>query len=89
MECVYLTEAKYIENYKVFLKFNTGESGEANLKEVIYKYKAAEPIREKENFCNFHLDSWPTLAWECDFDISPESLYFMVTGKSLVEHEVA
>jgi len=24
---------------------------------------------------------WPTLAWECGFDISPESLYFRVIRK--------
>jgi hypothetical protein len=32
----------------------------------------------KENFARFYLDSWPTLAWECGFDISPESLYSML-----------
>lgn len=66
------------------MRFNTGESGEVDLKEVVQKYKAAEPIRGKDNFSNFYLDSWPTLAWKCGFDIAPESLYFMVTGKSLV-----
>jgi hypothetical protein len=29
----------------------------------------------------FHLDSWPTLAWDCGFDVSPESLYERVVGK--------
>ena len=87
MESVYLTEAKHKEDYKIFLRFNTGESGEVDLREVVYKYKAAEPIRSKDNFSNFYLDSWPTLAWECGFDISPESLYFMATGKSHLEHD--
>ena len=85
MESIYLIEAKHKEDYKVFLRFNTGESGEIDLKEVVHKYKAAEPIRNKDNFSNFYLDSWPTLAWECGFDIAPESLYFMATGKSLLE----
>ncbi len=70
MECVYLTKAQYKENYTVFLEFNTGESGEVDLKETVYKYNAAKPIREKEHFSKFYLDSWPTLAWECGFDIS-------------------
>lgn len=89
MECVYLLEAHYKKDYKVFLRFNTGESGEVNLEEIVHKYKAAEPIREKRKFSNFYLDSWPTLAWECGFDIAPESLYFMVTGKSLVTSKIA
>jgi len=83
MECTYLLDAKYKGNYKIFLKFNTGESGVVNLEEIIHKYKAAEPIREKEEFSKFYLDSWPTLAWECGFDISPESLYVMATGKHI------
>ena len=89
MECVYLIDAQYEEDYKVFLKFNTGESGKVDLEEMVHKYKAAKPIRNKGDFSNFYLDSWPTLAWKCGFDISPEFLYFMVTGKSLIEHEVA
>ena len=41
------------------------------------------------DFSNFYLDSWSTLAWKCGFDLSPESLYFMVIGKALVEYAVA
>ena len=78
MECVYLLEAKYIEDYKIFLKFNTGESGKVDLEQTIYKHKISTPLRKKENFSNFILDSWPTLAWECGFDIAPETLYSMM-----------
>ncbi|MBF0236009.1 MAG: DUF2442 domain-containing protein [Desulfamplus sp.] len=75
MESVYLIEAKYIEEFKIFLKFNTGESGEVDLKDVVHKYKEAKPLRNHDSFANFYLDSWPTLAWDCGFDIAPESLY--------------
>jgi len=81
MRCVFLEEAHYIKDFKVFLKFNTGESGEVDLKNLVYKYKIAEPLRDTRAFAKFYLDSWPTLAWECGFDIAPESLYDMVTGK--------
>ncbi len=81
MRCVYLEKANYIKDFKVFLKFNTGESGEVDLKNLVYKYKIAEPLRDTRAFAKFYLDSWPTLAWECGFDIAPESLYYMVTGK--------
>ena len=78
MESVYLVDAKYIKDFVVYLKFNDGKSGDVDLKDVIYKYKAAHPLRDLGQFKNFYLDSWPTLAWDCGFDVAPESLYSMV-----------
>ena len=85
MQSVYIAEAQYQQEYKILLKFNTGESGEVDLESIINKYEAAKPIRDTELFAEFYLDSWPTLAWECGFDISPEYLYYLATGKSLAE----
>lgn len=89
MESIYLLEAKYINEFKVFLKFNTGDEGEVDLKDLVYKYKVAEPLRDPNKFSKFYLDSWPTLAWECGFDIAPEALYYRLTGKALPGLEVA
>ncbi len=33
MDCIYLTEARYIKDFKVFLKFNDGKSNEVDLKD--------------------------------------------------------
>lgn len=85
MDSIYILEARYIRDFKVFLKFSTGESGEVDLKETIFKYEITKPLRDLKAFSKFYLDSWPTLAWECGFDIAPESLYFMATGKSEIE----
>ncbi len=85
MDCIYLLEARYVKDFKIFLKFNTEESGEVDLKDIVNKYKVATPLRDPAVFSNFYLDSWPTLAWECGFDVAPESLYFMVTGKTKIE----
>ncbi len=74
-------EAHYVNDFKISLKFNTGESGVVDLKETVFKYDVAMPLRDPKVFAKFYLDSWPTLAWECGFDVAPESLYFMVTGK--------
>ena len=82
MECVYVENAKYAGGFKVLLQFNDGKTGEADLKETIYKYDAASPLRDPSEFAKFHLDSWPTLAWDCGFDIAPESLYEQVEHKS-------
>ena len=85
MECVSILEARYVKDYQVFLKFNTGETGEVDLRDLVGKYQIAEPLRNPEIFSHFYLDSWPTLAWDCGFDVDPESLYFRATGKSLGE----
>ena len=73
-------EAKYQEGYKIWLSFNTGESGVVDLTYLLHKYKAAAPLDKKE-FQKFYLDEWPTLAWPCGFDLAPESLYERATGK--------
>jgi len=87
MNCIYLLEARYIKDFKIFLKFNTEESGEVDLKDTIYKYKIATPLRDSIAFSKFYLDSWPTLAWNCGFDIAPESLYFMVSRQKFFKEK--
>ena len=75
MQCVYLEDAKYLKDYRIFLEFNDGKKGIVDLKDIIYKYKQAKPLRTAQAFSQFYLDSWPTLAWQCGFDIAPETLY--------------
>jgi len=82
MECISILEARYVKDYRVFLKFNTGETGEVDLRDIIYKYQIAEPLRNPEIFSRFYLDSWPTLVWDCGFDVDPDALYYRATGKS-------
>jgi len=78
---VNVQEARYLDSYRIWLKFNTGESGEVDLRDMVFKYKVAEPLRDVEKFKQFELDTWPTLTWSCGFDISPETLYERATGK--------
>lgn len=88
MKSIYLVEAKYLAEYRVFLRFNTGESGEVDLEDLVFNYQAAEPLRDPEQFAKFYLDSWPTLAWDCGFDVAPESLYYRLTGNVAPKMEV-
>ena len=57
MESVCLIEAQYRGGYRIFLRFNNGESGEVDLNEVVHQYQAAEPIRDKDRFAAFYLDT--------------------------------
>ena len=89
MECISIVEAGYVKDYQIFLKFNTGENGEVDLRDLVYKFPIAEPLRNPEAFSYFYLDSWPTLAWDCGFDVDPESLYFRATGKSTCDTQAS
>lgn len=89
MDSNYLVKASYVKEFKVFLEFNTGESGIVDLKDIIFKYKKAESLQNHDTFSKFYLDSWPTLAWNCGFDIAPEALYIMLIRKLERESEAA
>ena len=82
----YLKDAKHKKDFKFWVRFNTGEEGEIDLKEILLNAPGEMGDRFKnhpEEVHNFYLDPWPTLAWECGFDIAPERLY------ELLNHEGA
>ncbi len=85
VECIAISEARYLDDYRVWLRFNTGEAGEVDLQPLIFRYSAAAPLREQHSFAQFYLDEWPTLAWACGFDLDPEYLYTLATGKPTYE----
>ncbi|MFZ2726545.1 MAG: DUF2442 domain-containing protein [Methylococcaceae bacterium] len=76
-------QAHYLDNYRLQLVFNTGETGTADLQDIIFNYQAALPLREIIQFKTFKLDEWSTVVWDCGFDISPETLYERATGKTV------
>lgn len=78
---VSVTEARHVDGYRVWLRFNTQEVGIVDLGELIAGSPSASSLRDPACFARFHLDSWPTLAWPCGFDVAPETLYQMLTGK--------
>ena len=86
MDCVYLLSANYVEDFVVSLEFNTGESGHVDLKDIVFRNKAAEALRDPKVFSEFYLDSWPTLTWKCGFDIAPETLYEKLINHTRYEH---
>jgi hypothetical protein len=78
-----ITSADYEHDYRIKLKFNTGEEGVVDLSDLIEKYSIAQPLKNIGEFKQFFLDEWPTLAWSCGFDVSPETLYERATGKRI------
>jgi hypothetical protein len=78
---VSIKSAEYLDAYRLNLVFDTGESGDVDLQDIVFKYTAALPLRDINNFKSFKLDEWATVVWDCGFDVSPETLYERATGK--------
>ena len=76
-----ITQANYAGQYKIALRFDSAESGIVDLPDLVHKYSAAAPLRDPVVFARFRLDEWPTVVWDCGFDVSPETLYSRATGK--------
>ena len=79
MTCI--REAKYVDGYRLSVLFDTGEAAIVDFSDLLASNSAAEPLKNLAEFKAFFLDGWPTLAWPCGFDIAPETLYQMATGK--------
>jgi hypothetical protein len=79
---VNIQEAYYLDGYRISLRFNTDEVGEVDLSDLLRRYPAAQLLLDQDLFRSFYLDEWPTLAWPCGFDVAPETLYELATGKS-------
>ena len=72
--------AQHVKDHLISIEFSDGVSGIVDLSAVVNSYEAALELRDPEKFADFYLDEWPTVAWKCGFDLSPEYLYELLTG---------
>jgi hypothetical protein len=80
MICV--KRAHHVGDYLIDIEFSDGVSGIIDLRDTVSRYEAAAEIRDPMKFADFHLDEWPTLIWQCGFDLAPEYLYELLTGSA-------
>lgn len=78
---VFVKVAQYVDDYRILVTFNTDESAVVDFTPFIHEMPGAEALKDIEMFKSFYLDGWPTLAWPCGYDIAPETLYQLATGK--------
>lgn len=81
---IIVQSVEYLDDYRLRLTFNSDESGVVDLAELVHSTPSAAPLRNQEEFCRVFLDEWPTLAWPCGFDLAPEYVYRLMTGKTPV-----
>jgi hypothetical protein len=68
--------AKYIQDYKVFVKFNDGHETIVDLENTLLKEKRRifKPLLNKDYFKNFSI-RLNTICWENEVDFAPEFLH--------------
>ncbi len=68
----HVEQAKYINEYKVWLSFNDGAEGEIDLSSELYG-EIFEPLKDISFFKSFTLQGH-TLSWSNGADFAPEFL---------------
>lgn len=73
-----ITQAEYIDNYKLRVYFNNGECRIVDFYGLLFNknYPVFLPLRDVNRFCNFKISD--TIEWENGtVDIAPETVYEM------------
>ena len=69
-----VTEAEYVRDHIVRVKFEDGTEGEVDLAGELWG-EVFEPLKDREYFKNFQVAEYGTLVWPNGADIAPEFLY--------------
>lgn len=73
MDLIKVSDAKYIESYKIEFKFSDGTIKIIDLQNELYG-EIFEPLNNIDEFKNFKLNHF-TIEWENGADFAPEFLY--------------
>jgi len=73
-------EAKHIQDYQVWIKFDDGKSGKINLIDEIWG-EVFEPLKDIDYFRNFKIEN-DTLSWENEADLAPDFLYELLNQQT-------
>ena len=81
-----VTEAEYIDNYRIKLSFEDGSSGIADLSDYPNRNNVFRLFLDINYFKNFRIE-YGTVIWgDGELDIAPETLYTIATGKAIEYH---
>jgi len=73
---LFIEDAKYLNDYKIELKFTNNKIGVVDLKDELYG-TVFEPLKDKKLFSTLKVDKdLDTIVWDNGADLAPEFLYF-------------
>jgi len=72
----WITQARHIKNYEIWIKFNDGIDGIVDLESTITNdhREIFRELEDEEQFKRFRVDD-DTIVWENGLDLAPEYLY--------------
>ncbi len=75
----HISDAKYLDGYRLRFVFDNGREGIADLSPMIVDdpRPVFATLRDEAVFRQFFIERG-VLCWPCDLDIAPEYLYFLV-----------
>ena len=84
MELLKITQAKYVDKYKIDLSFSNGFSAIVDLKDKIYSdhRHVFEKLKNINFFKKFTKNRW-TIEWENGVDLAPEFLHDLAIKQNL------
>ncbi|RJP28565.1 MAG: DUF2442 domain-containing protein [Candidatus Omnitrophota bacterium] len=72
---LHVKEARYLHDYRIWLRFNDGAEGEIDLEKEL-DGEMFSPLKDKRTFQPFRVDrELETIVWENGADLAPEFLY--------------
>lgn len=72
---LHVVRAEYRQDYKIWVEFDEGSSGIADLTDVLWG-KMFEPLKDVEKFRLFEVSPvFKTIVWQNGADLAPEALY--------------
>jgi hypothetical protein len=77
---VKIIEAKPVQKYKLFLRFDDGVSGVVNLSDIAGR-GVFEAWKRNGVFEQVRITKLGALEWPGNLDLCPDSLYLQLTGK--------
>lgn len=79
----WITDATYLNAYKIKVKFNDGTEGTVDLESTIINdhREIFKALKEQDQFRRFKVDA-DTLVWENGLDLAPEYLYDLTIKKA-------
>lgn len=76
---LHITDAEYLDDYRIRVVFNNGREGVADLRLMIFDDKPQSvftPLRDIPALRQFAIEHG-TLCWPGELDVAPEYIYFL------------